>query len=1219
MAEKETGGFGVNASYVAILRAQWVLDPASVPTEWAQYFAGHPDVANGSLTSSVADARAAKTAPPPTETQTKPTSSDTTKEELLFGISKKIAENMEASLGLPTAMSTREVPVKVLEENRRIINSYLTDMAHARCSFTHLIAFAMIKAAVQVPAMNLGYRKTDKGPTKLIREGINLGLAIDLPGRGGSRSLVVPNIKSCENMDFWAFFSAYNRLIQRARAGKLAPADFAETTITLTNPGGLGTVSSNPRLMLEQGTIVATGRIGYPAEYEATAPEALRALGIGKIMTITSTYDHRVIQGAESGAYLKHIHELLNGDHGFYEEVFAALKIPHFPYRLVKDRSVAFAQGGALTETERAMRVSQLIHAFRVRGYLLANTDPLDLQPREHPELNLDAYGLTLWDLDREFLTLGVLPERTAPFRHILGRLRDTYCRRMGVEYMHIHEPAERRWWQKNLEREPLTFSLEEKRRILSKVTEAETFEQFLHKRFMGHKRFSIEGGECLIAVLSASLTAAASHGVTDIHLGMAHRGRLNVLANVVGKPVEAIFAEFEDIETKSQHGSGDVKYHLGSKGEFHWTGIADDTEAYDERTVSVELACNPSHLEAVSPVVLGSTRARQDLVGDKVRNRVVPVLIHGDAAFAGQGVVYETLQMSGLNGYSVGGTVHVIVNNQIGYTTSPEKARTSVSASDIARTIFCPVLRVNGDDPEECVRAALLAFRYRMEFNKDVIIDMVCYRKYGHNEGDEPGFTQPVLYRAINEHPSVRTLYSELLVRRKDFSQEEVDAIQDEYYASRDASLTAIREKGDDAIPEEAGVLPGAVDRDAEDEPVTAVPETLLKEITDKVTYDPKVVEIHPRVIKTVLERRRKMVLEEGDGIDFGMAETLAYGSLLLEGIPVRLSGQDVGRGTFAHRHAILYDNKDGRPYIPLQYLYRSLDDEGENMSASHFRVYDSLLSEEGVLGFEYGYAVTHPDALVIWEAQFGDFYNGAQIQVDQFIASGEVKWGQRSRVAMLLPHGYDGQGPEHSSARIERFLQLCAEDNMRVANCSSPAQLFHLLRLQAKQRKKPLVVFTHKSLLRADIAASKLADFSMGTFQPLMDDQESAKAFEKIILCSGKIYWDLVRLRDARPELNTARILRLEQLYPFPRSHLQDLLGQDARDIVWVQEEPANNGAHQFVRRELEAMGHGVRYVGRAAAASPATGSMKRHRAQQTAILEHALGALVQEDYYV
>tara|TARA_Y100001954_G_scaffold223714_1_gene262341 strand:- start:2242 stop:5895 length:3654 start_codon:yes stop_codon:yes gene_type:complete len=1217
VVNKETNGFGVNASYVAILRAQWVLDPASVPVEWAQYFAASPDdetpVTAVPETKFVAKKEAQKPAP-----QT-PVKNDSEEEVPLLGISKKIAENMEASLGLPTAMSTREIPVKVLEENRRIINSYLTDTANARCSFTHLIAFAMVKAATEVPAMNLGYRNGAKGPVKLVRENMNLGLAIDLPGRGGSRTLVVPNIKSCQDMDFWAFFSAYNDLIKKARSGKLSPADFAGTTITLTNPGGLGTVSSNPRLMLEQGTIVATGRIGYPAEYEATAPETLRALGIGKVMSMTSTYDHRVIQGAESGAYLKYIHELLNGEHGFYDEVFRALKIPHFPYRLVQDRSVAFAQGGTLTETERAMRVSQLIHAFRVRGYLLANTDPLDLQPREHPELNLDAYGLTLWDLDREFLTLGVLPERTAPFRQILGRLRDTYCRRMGVEYMHIHEPEERRWWQQNLEREPLTFSVDEKRRILSKVTEAETFERFLHKRFMGHKRFSIEGGECLIPILSASLTSAATYGVNDLHIGMAHRGRLNVLANVVGKPVEAIFAEFEDIETKSQHGSGDVKYHLGAKGEYLWSGITNDTDAYDERSVRVELACNPSHLEAVSPVVLGSTRARQDLVGDKVRNRVVPVLIHGDAAFAGQGVVYETLQMSGLKGYSVGGTVHVIVNNQIGYTTSPDKARTSVSASDVARAIFCPVLRVNGDDPEDCVRAALLAFRYRMEFNKDVIIDMVCYRKYGHNEGDEPGFTQPVLYRAINEHPSVRTLYADLLVRRKDFTREEVDEIQETYYASLDASLAAIREKGDDAIPEEAGVLPGAIDRDAEEEPVTAVDEALLKQITEKVTYDPKVVDIHPRVIKTVLERRRKMVLEEGKGIDFGMAETLAYGSLLLEGIPVRLSGQDVGRGTFAHRHAILYDNKDGRPYIPLQYLYRSKDDEAESMSASHFRVYDSLLSEEGVLGFEYGYSVTHPDALVIWEAQFGDFYNGAQIQVDQFIASGEVKWGQRSRVALLLPHGYDGQGPEHSSARIERFLQLCAEDNMRVANCSTPVQLFHLLRLQAKQPKKPLVIFSHKSLLRADFAASALEDFTQGGFQTIIEDDDAPQTTQKTILCSGKIYWDLQKERKASHPDAPIRILRLEQLYPFPAAELTKMLGTKTKDVTWVQEEPANGGAYLFVKQMLEELNIKTHYVGRAAAASPATGSMKKHKAQQETIIKAALTEMSTKEYHV
>ena len=604
--DNKVSNFGVNASYVEILRAQWLLDPATVPQEWAVYFSGD------SAAFPVAAQKSTKVSEPPLpatvntpETESKPIQAqlESGVEKPLFGISKKIAENMEQSLTLPTAMSTRAIPVKVLEENRRIINDYLEYMSYGRCSFTHLIAYAMVKAVAHVPAMNNGFFHGEKGPTKVERSGINLGLAVDLPGRDGTRTLVVPNLKSCETMDFWTFFQAYNGLIQKARKNKLTPADFSDTTMTLTNPGGLGTVSSNPRLMLGQGTIIATGTIGFPAEYEATAPETLRALGIGKVMTMTSTYDHRVIQGAESGAYLKCIHEFLNGEHGFYEAVFQSLGIPHIPYRLVKDRSVAFAVGKQITETERAMRVSQLIHAFRVRGYLLANTDPLDLQPREHPELNLEAYGLTLWDLDREFLSLGVLPERTAPFRKILGRLRETYCRRMGVEYMHVHDPEERRWWQKNLEQTPLTFDIADKRRILEKVTEAETFEQFLHKRFMGHKRFSVEGGECLIPILGACLTSAASFGVTDVHIGMAHRGRLNVLANVVGKPLEAIFAEFEDIETKSQHGSGDVKYHLGSKGEFLWSGVTNDTEMWDERSVRVELACNPSHLEAVGPV----------------------------------------------------------------------------------------------------------------------------------------------------------------------------------------------------------------------------------------------------------------------------------------------------------------------------------------------------------------------------------------------------------------------------------------------------------------------------------------------------------------------------------------------------------------------------------------------------------------------------------------
>jgi multifunctional 2-oxoglutarate metabolism enzyme len=1263
----ETSRFGVNASYVESLRVQWEQDPSSVAEEWRTFFteelagedgpetevaavpAAGPLAGDGppagdrqggptgnghgqaQAESSHVDMRPA--APPSREVRARVTPSPNDRIEPLRGVAARIVENMSLSLELPTAMSTRAVPVKVLEENRRVINTYLEDDARPRASFTHIIAYALVRAVEHVPSMNHGFTVDDDGqPVRLVREDVNLGLAVDLPARGGGRSLVVPNLKGAQKLDFRAFLEAYNDLIERARAGKLTTADFESTTITLTNPGGLGTVASAPRLMAGQGCIIATGAIGYPAEYEAMAPETLRALGVGKVMTMTSTYDHRIIQGAESGAYLSRVHQLLNGEHGFYDELFRALRIPHHPYRLMRDRAVQGGLlGGGFADTEKAMRVSQLIHAFRVRGHILANVDPLDLKPREHPDLNLDKYGLTIWDLDRQFLTLGVLDKPIAPLRDILERLRDSYCRRMGVEYMHIADVEQRRWVQERVERKPDPLSIEDKTQILDKLCAAQGFERFLHKRYLGQKRFSIEGAESAIAMLIEGLDMVAAFGSTDVFVGMAHRGRLSVLANVLGKPFEAIFAEFEDLDPKTVQGSGDVKYHLGAKGIHTWKGETLDTAtckptgSIEERALRIELACNPSHLEAVDPFVLCAARARQDMTGDRARKKVVPFLLHGDAAFAGQGVVYEVMQMSALNGYRVGGTVHVVINNQIGYTTGPERARSSMNCSDIARAVQAPVLRVNGDDAEACIRAMRIGVEYRMRFGRDVVIDMVCYRRWGHNEGDEPSFTQPILYRAIERHEPTRDHYASLLVRRGDLSEEEVKNVDRAVHERLEKAFGAIKEKGRDAIPEASGTQkPTTLQSDehqGEPEGVdTRVPLETLKRITDRITYAPDVIEIHPRVKSQILERRRAMVFVGkeggGPGIDFGMAENLAFGSLLLEGIPVRLSGQDVGRGTFAQRHAVLYDVNDGRPYIPLNFLHKSRDEGEEQWHPSRFRIYDSLLSEEAVLGFEYGYSVTHPDSLVLWEAQFGDFWNGAQVQVDQFISAGEAKWNQKSRVVMMLPHGYDGQGPEHSSARIERFLQLCAEEpftgpNMRVCIASTPAQHFHLLRRQAKLPKKPLVMMTHKSLLRAEDAASTVVELAEGRFESVLDDPRRVPGarVRRVVLCSGKLYWDIDRGRQKANAPDVA-VLRVEQLYPFPAARLRALLEElGADEVIWAQEEPKNMGAWFFVDPLLRSLGVSARYVGRDPAASPATGSHKRHVAEQQGIVETAL----------
>lgn len=1209
---KRADGFGLNESYVEILRAQWIENPNSVSKEWRDFFEGRPTVPamTKAFEKQESELKLEESAVEPKQ---KVYDLGDDRSVALLGIQRKIAENMAESLGIPSAVSVRSIPVKVLEENRLIINEFLDYDARPRCSYTHIIAFALLQVLKKNRALNNCYNEQEKSPSFIERQNINLGLAIDLPGRDGKRLLLVPNIKAAQDLNFWDFFEKYNDLIERARKGKLDPQDFSNTTITLTNPGGIGTVLSNPRLMRGQGAIIATGAIAYPAEYEAASADTLQLLGIGKVMHVSSTYDHRIIQGAESGRFLAHMHELLVGEGTFYDEIFAALKIPHRPFRLSRDEATVVGQNASITQTERAMKVSQLIHAYRVRGHLLAHVDPLHLIPQEHPDLDLKSYGLTVWDLDRSFDSLNLLPKKTASLREILTRLRDTYCRRMGIEYMYINDVAKRNWLQERIERKEEPFSREEKMQLLSDLLRAEGIEHFLHKRYVGHKRFSIEGAEVVIAILRELLDQAAAYGCSDAVIGMAHRGRLNVLTNIVGKPYEAVFAEFDDIDPKTIQGTGDVKYHMGAKGLHRYHGKVRNSEREESRALRVELACNPSHLEAVDPVVEGIVRAKQDLAGDRDREKIIPIVLHGDAAFACQGVVYECLQLSELQGYRTGGTIHIIINNQIGYTTPPERARSSLNCSDIARSIGAPVFRVNGDSPESCLRAIRMAFLYRAEFKSDVILDVVCYRRHGHNEGDEPSFTQPILYRAIRNHPSVAKIYSDLLLRRKDANPEEIDALEKRYQDRFENALQAVREKGHGSFSREHLLEESDSVSTLTDEPETAVSEDLLRQITERTTYDPDLVEIHPRVVETVLKRRRAMLIDKNIKIDFGAAEILAYGTLLLEATPVRLSGQDCGRGTFAHRHAVLYDINDGRPYIPLNHLRRSRDEGEEVWHPSRFRVYDSPLSEEAVLGFEYGYSVAHPSSLVIWEAQFGDFFNGAQIIIDQFIASGEAKWGQKSRLTMMLPHGYDGQGPEHTSARIERFLELCAQHNMRLCNCSSPAQLFHLLRRQAKQKKKPLILFTHKSLLRAEDCASTVEDLSSGSFKRVIADAivDKKKALERLIFVSGKVYWDLHRFMTQSPLALKARVrlVRVEEIFPFPGEDIMAVIDEKSpKEFVWLQEENRNAGAYLYIKDSFSRLNIPIRYIGRASFASPASGSQKVHKEQQSRLIESA-----------
>ena len=1125
----------------------------------------------------------------------------------LRGVPAKIVENMEASLTIPTATSVREIAVRLMAENRRLINRRQATVGGDKVSFTHLIAYAIVQATARVPAMSAAFRENaDGAPERIEPAHQTLGLAIDIEKRG-KRQLLVPNIKAAEMLSFAEFLGQYNDIVKRARDGQLGVEDFAGTTATLTNPGGIGTVMSVPRLMPGQGVIVAVGAIGYPPEYAGMSRTDLSRLGLSEVMTMTSTYDHRVIQGAESGEFLNHVAGLLQGEDGFYEAIFASLGIHTPPFRHLADSTPSLGTGRASAATKRSKvekqaRVFELIRAYRVRGHLLANTNPLGYEPRALGELDPAAYGLTVWDLDRVFLTGGIGGEggtEKLPLRDILDRLWDTYTGHVGSEFMHISNPDEKRWLIERIEGTQFqdTLSVERKTRIFQKLNAAEALEQFIHTKYIGHKRFSLEGAESMIAVLDAVLSDAADGDGEAVVIGMAHRGRLNVLTNTIGKPYRKVFAEFEGaVDPEAVQGSGDVKYHLGQRGTH--TSPAGNT-------VQLTLSANPSHLEAVNPVVEGMVRAMQQHILDAepevdekiLRDRVIPILLHGDAAFAGQGVVAETLNLSQLEGYRTGGTVHLVVNNQIGFTTLPMHSRSTAYATDIARMIQAPIFHVNGDDPEACVRVARMAFEYRQAFNKDVVVDMVCYRKYGHNEGDEPAYTQPLMYAEIGQHRSVRKLYLERLLRRGELTPEGAEAVLDDFRANLDRAFEETKELAATA----AETVPTSAPVSVEPLAPTTAPRQELERVVQTLETMPPGFTVHPKLGRLLSKRGQQF---ENGQIDWAFGEALAFGTLLQEGTRVRLTGQDSGRGTFSQRHAILYDQTDGHAYIPLRHIQ-----EGQ----ARFEVYDSLLSEYAALGFEYGYTVADPEALVLWEGQFGDFVNGAQIMTDQFIASAEAKWGQTSRLVMLLPHGYEGQGPEHSSARPERFLQLCAEDNMVVANFTTPANYFHALRLQMRRTvAKPLVVMTPKSLLRLPAAVSPVEDFTERDYQPFIPSGQDAA--ERLVLCTGKVYYDAMKAREGLANPASVAIARVEQLYPFPAEEVKAEMERFAgKPVVWLQEEPANMGAWSFLRARLEALLPGcprVEYAGRKAAASPATGSASRHAAEQAALLDAALG---------
>jgi multifunctional 2-oxoglutarate metabolism enzyme len=1237
------GGFGPNEWLVEELYQQYLADKNSVDRAWWDFFQDYrPDGApavnggnggNGAAPAAPAPARATP-APAPVSTPapsaptpradgapapeqvaqkpaTPPVSTPTTAAapsqaaptpaaddiSPLKGPAARVVSNMQASLAVPTATSVRAVPAKLLIDNRTVINNALQRGRGGKVSFTHLIGFAVIKALAAMPEMNYGFLEQDGKPAVRKPEHVNFGLAIDIQKPDGSRTLLVPSIKGADAMDFAGFWAAYEDVVRRARANKLTADDFAGTTITLTNPGTIGTVHSVPRLMAGQGTIIGVGAMEYPAEYQGAAPETLARLAVSKIMTLTSTYDHRIIQGAQSGDFLRRVHGLLLGEEGFYDEVFRALRIPYEPIRWVRDISASHED-----DVAKQARVQELIHAYRVRGHLMADTDPLEFRQRSHPDLDVVTHGLTLWDLDREFATGGFGGKPMATLREILGVLRESYCRRIGIEYMHIQDPEERHWIQERVEVGSPKPSRQDQLTILRRLNAAEAFETFLQTKYVGQKRFSLEGGESVIPLLDEVMTSAAEAGLDEVTIGMPHRGRLNVLANLAGKSYAQIFQEFEgNQDPRSVQGSGDVKYHLGTEGMF---------KAPDGSETKVYLAANPSHLEAVNPVLEGITRAKQDRI-DKGEGgfTVLPVLMHGDAAFAGQGVVAETLNLSQLRGYRTGGTIHVIVNNQVGFTTSPAASRSSFYCTDVARMIQAPIFHVNGDDPEACVRVAALAFEYRQAFKKDVVIDMVCYRRRGHNEGDDPSMTQPLMYALIENKRSVRKIYTESLIGRGDISVEEAEQALRDYQGQLERVFSetreAIAQPHDEGTGE--GIEPPAEQSSSVGTPgrASAVDLEVVKRIADAHVALPEGFTVHPKLMP-LLQKRAAMASE--GGIDWAMGELFAFGSLLLEGRPVRLAGQDSRRGTFVQRHAVLTDKRTGNEWVPLAHL-----DEGQ----ARFWIYDSLLSEFAAMGFEYGYSVARPDAVVLWEAQFGDFFNGAQTIIDEFISSSEQKWGQRSSVVLLLPHGFEGQGPDHSSGRIERFLQMCAEDNMTVAYPSTPASYFHLLRWHAyHEPRRPLIVFTPKSMLRLKAAASAVEDFTSGTFRPVIPEtvgEIDPAGVRRVLLTSGKVYYDLLAERAKRASSggDQVAIVRVEQLAPLAGTEIAAAVADYPQaELVWVQEEPANQGPWPFMALNLPAHlgGRGLSCIARPASASPAAGSHKKHDLEQRNLVEQA-----------
>lgn len=1230
-------GFGTNEWIVEDMREAYLADPASVPQSWREFFSENPQYLAGQspatpskpLSASVGvqipgataaaasrrpvlaseDVSRSDLPPAPTAQFKSPTSpyaynqahSDASETsngvvesvDTLKGASARTAKNMEASLQIPTATSARAIPAKVLIENRLLINTHLASTRGGKVSFTHLIAWALVESLAEMPEMNVAYTLDEKGKPALHNPAhVNLGLAIDVPSANGERRLLVPSVKNADTLDLAGFIDAYDALVVKARKGQLTVDDFKDTTATLTNPGMIGTLNSVPRLMPGQGLIMGVGAMTYPAAFAGASPETLARQAVGKVLTLSNTYDHRVIQGAQSGELLRLMERKLMGLDGFWNRSFKALRIPHEPVHW--DQDVTY---DPLADAGKPARVAELIHAFRQRGHLAADTDPLAYRLRRHPDLNFSSYGLSLWDLDRVFPTGGLGGKDRATLREILQMLRDAYSRYVGVEYMHIQDPAQRRWWQERMEGVTPSIDTAERRRILTKLMQAEAFEVFLQTKYVGQKRFSLEGGESLIVLLDRLIDDAAHDGIEEAAIGMAHRGRLNVLTNIAGKSYGQVFDEFDGNYLTNGQGSGDVKYHLGTTGTFTGT---------DDVTTKVSLAANPSHLETVDGVLEGIVRAKLDRSGSGADGsyNVLPILVHGDAAFAGQGVVYEVLNMSQLPGYHTGGTIHVIVNNQIGFTTGNALGRSTTYPSDLAKGLQVPIFHVNGDAPESVARVARWAWEYRQEFHKDVIIDLVCYRRRGHNEGDDPSMTQPVMYNLIDRKPSTFSVYTTNLVGRGDLTEEQCEQLLDAY---RDNLEHILNEARAGQLNADTPAYSGPKAGETSHSQPTAVAREVIERIGDAQVSVPEGFQVHSKLMN--LLRKRQSMSRQG-GIDWGFGELLAFGSLLMEGVPVHMTGEDVRRATFAQRHAVMHDQRNGSEWTPLDYL---------TPNQAKLSIVDSLLSEYGAMAFEYGYSVERSEGLNIWEGQFGDFANGAQTVIDEYVSSAEQKWGQHSGLVLLLPHGLEGQGPDHSSARIERYLQLCAQDNMRVVQPSTPANHFHTLRDQARREPhRPLILISPKQMLRLKVAVSPVEDFISGGMQTVIGETDpevlaaaAANKVDRVLLCSGRIYWDLLAHRQHAEDKHTA-IVRLEQLYPLDEPALLEALAPFAgAELVWVQDEPRNQGAWPWLALHLPdsiTAGRLPRVVARPEAAAPAVGTSAAHVAQQKLILDEA-----------